>query len=371
MVRTLSYSEIQMAMTCQARHAFAYTGRLTDGKTLKRRQMTAALSNGRAWGAAVAAWHAYEHPDDLFIVYAAAEAQMAAYAAMRAAYATDIAEQAELGIPVDPEISVSREEWMGRILAHHMATSERLPNLTRLEGELNVPIPSRSGRRSSSRYRFHGFIDGFTNSDGLWIVEYKLRDQLTPLEVIQLSRQIRWYSWALAQELHEEPVGVIVDERLAEAPKPPRMVNGRKKTDPQKVPSHAKDQLCTPEAYIAICQEFHMDPVEETVEHLKQRKWSERHYIRFDPGELEEAGAELVSAAKTIRDLDSGERYPVRNAQPQLCRSCRWREACANPHERVYLQTIFDYTVPKRLRTGRLPIYHPSYVNVETGKEVR
>jgi hypothetical protein len=361
MSRTLSYSEIQCAMTCQARHAFCYTGHLTGGETLKRRQMKPILSNGRAWGAAVAAWHAFSAPEGLMEVFGPGIAQMTAHGALRESYAHDVIEQRDLGINMDIETQIDRVDWVGKVLDHYMSTAKKLPNLTRLEGEVNVPIPSRSGKRGSSRYRFQGYLDGFTDDDGLWIVEYKLRDNLTPVDVISLSRQIRSYAWCFAREADAVPVGVIVDERLAAFPKPARLVKGKKKSDPDFVPSHSKDQMTTPEMYIALCEKFDEDPHDDVVEHLGARQWQQRVPITFTEGELEEVGEELVSAAKTIRDLDSGERYPVRNTQPQLCRSCRWKEACAAPDERVYLESLFDYTVPKRLRGGQ-------DVNVETVK---
>jgi uncharacterized protein YifE (UPF0438 family) len=78
--------------------------------------------------------------------------------------------------------------------------------------------------------------------------------------------------------------------------------------------------------------------------------WWQRVPVDFRQSELDEAGKELVSAAKTIRDLDSGERWPVRNTQIQLCRNCKFLEACVNPHDRPYLSQFFEYRTPKRFR---------------------
>ena len=36
----------------------------------------------------------------------------------------------------------------------------------------------------------------------------------------------------------------------------------RKKSDPEMVPSHAKDQLCTDEAYIELCRQYEVEPKE-------------------------------------------------------------------------------------------------------------
>ena len=67
--RQLSFTEIQTALTCEGRHAFQYTGRLTGGETLKRKQIAVELSNGRAWGAAVAAWHGFPADTSLLDAY--------------------------------------------------------------------------------------------------------------------------------------------------------------------------------------------------------------------------------------------------------------------------------------------------------------
>ncbi len=356
MSRSLSYSEISSAQTCEAlaRWDFQYGGHLAGGVCYKRRQLAAGLGNGRAWGAAVAAWHAYPTPENLMAIYQAGMARMGAHSALRGAYRADVAAQLEKGIWVPPETQADREQWLGQILDHYCSTAEPLPNLTKLEGELSIPIPSRTGRRGSSRYRFEGFIDGFTEDGDLeWIVEFKFRDQLTPLPLIELSRQIRWYAWSRQQETGRRVAGVIVDERLAEAPKPARLVKGKKKSEGL-VPSHAKDQLCRPEDYVALCEEHDVEPKPEIIEALGARQWQQRHYIVFGPGELEESGKELVSAAKLIRDLDSGDRYPLRNAQAYICRGCKFKEICAHPTDRSFAATLYEERPPKRLRTRDL-----------------
>ena len=55
--RLLSHTEIDTALTCFARWDFAYGGHLA-GATLKPREIAPVLSDGRAWGNAVAAYHA-------------------------------------------------------------------------------------------------------------------------------------------------------------------------------------------------------------------------------------------------------------------------------------------------------------------------
>lgn len=355
MSRTLSYSEITKALTCQAAWDFAYGGQLTGGDTLKRRQLAAILSDGRAWGAAVAAYHA--HSPELFPA-------MHATRAMNASFANDVAEQATRGFRVEPSVEVDSANRMIPILEHYMSIATPLWNLSRLEDEINVPILSRAGGRASSLYRFMCRIDGYVidENGNQWIVEFKLRNQLQDAAQIVLGRQPRWYAWAHQQATGAPVVGVIVEERLNEAPKPPRLVQGKRKGQ-GKIPSHAKDQLCRVEDYIALCQEYDEEPLETTLDVLRARKWQQRVPIPFRPSELAEAGEELVSAAQTIRDLDGG-RFPIRNAKPSNCRSCEFMPICANPRDEFFVDVAFERTIPKRLRTPE-PTSQPS-VNVET-----
>lgn len=353
MSRALSYTEVSTAMTCQARHAFAYTGHLTHGETLHRRAIAPRLSSGRAWGAAVAAWHAFSQDDSLLGVYHPMMAKIAAQHALRASYASDIAEQQDSGVRVDPELQIERELWLAGILDHYMATAPKLSNLERLEGEIDVPLPSRTGRQASSLYRFTGYVDGVEVQPGSELVlEFKLRDQLTPVPMIELGRQIRYYAYSRQRATGVPVVGVVVDERLSQAPKPARLVQSQRKSEGINgmVPSHAVNQLCTPESYVALCEEFDVKPHPDTVAALTGRVWQQRVPIMFGPSELEEAGRELVSAAETIRDLDSGQRYPVRNGQIHICRGCRFKDICSHPNDDLYVDTLFERRVPKRLK---------------------
>jgi CRISPR/Cas system-associated exonuclease Cas4 (RecB family) len=352
-VRTISYTEASTALTCEARHAFAYTGRLSAGRTFKRREFGATLSNGRAWGAAIAAWHAGS---------AGILGQLDAHAALHASLARDVAEQGEQGFWISLETQIEIENHLMAILDHHMETSTPWLNLTRLEERWLVPIPSRAGGgRASSRYKYECYIDGFTIDErgNEWIAEYKLRGSLTPVWQIQLSRQIRWEAWARQQMTDREVVGALVDERLAEAPDPPRLVRARRKSDPQdehgRTPSHSTSQRCTPRAYIALCEQYGVEPREEVALVFKQRQWHQQVPLTFTQAELNEAGEELVSAAMLIRDLDLGNRYPLRNAQPYICRGCRFKEVCPNPGDDLYLDTLYARTVPKRLRVDEVP----------------
>lgn len=354
MTRLLSHSEIDTALTCWARHAFAYTGRLTGGQTLKPRTTAPILSEGRAWGAAVAAWHA--HGGELTALFDGHDA-------LRKSISADAEQMAEAGVPPSAELLTEMENRLGAMLDHYAATCEPLAPLTMLEGTLDTPLLSRSGTgRASTRYRFTGFIDGYTVIDGRqWIVEFKLRGQLTPPELLERQRQIRWYAWALARmqgygvNHGTLPAGVIVDERLNEVPQQPRTVQAKRKGEgvDGRVPSHAKDQVTTPELYADLCHEYGELPKLEVVEHMRQREWQRRFPILFRPGELEEAGRELTSAAKLIRDLDSGELDPIRHAKRQTCNGCRFKAICTNPGDDLLVDSLFTRTEPKRLRPDR------------------
>ena len=56
-----------------------------------------------------------------------------------------------------------------------------------------------------------------------------------------------------------------------------------------------------------------------------------------------------MSAACLIRDLDSGERIPIRNVRPQNCRSCAFREICPAPDSEL-VDAWFERVPPKRDR---------------------
>jgi hypothetical protein len=333
--RLLSYSEIETAMTCQARWDFRYGGRLA-GSTLKRRELVPMLSGGRAWGAGVAAWH--QGQGTLL-------ASWAAHAALKASLDRDAAEMAERGFKPSLEARVDLEGELSAMLDHYMSTAEPIYGLSRLEAEMIVALPSRSGKRSSTLYRFQCFLDGFTDENGMeQLVEFKLRGRLTEPALLERQRQPRWYAWAYRKQTGRVPAGVIVDERLREVPKPAALTEkGRK-------PSHKKDQLTTPELYADLCHEFGELPKLDVMEHLRQRQWQQRYPLSFRPDELDEAGDELVSAAQLIRDLDNGTLHPVRNATRMHCNACDFKAICSHPQDTLFVDTEFERTVPKRLR---------------------
>jgi CRISPR/Cas system-associated exonuclease Cas4 (RecB family) len=227
-----------------------------------------------------------------------------------------------------------------------------LEGLTRLEHEYVVPIPSRTGRQSSNRWRFQGYIDGFVVDENGWdwLVEFKLRTRLTPVQIVRRSRQIRFYAWARHKETGRRIAGVIVDERLNAAAKPVQIVGGKNKR-----PSETVAQVTTVRLYREACVALGTKPSDKMLTALGARTWGQRIAIPFRPSELEEAGRELVSAAAKIRDLDSGRRYPLRNAKAMICRFCDYSDICDNPTDDGYARTLFEFTVPKRER-GLEPI---------------
>ena len=339
--RLLSFTEITTALTCFASWDFAYGGRLA-GDTLRKKLLAPRLSEGRAWGAAVAAWHS--HGGELL-------SSWYAHQALRESLDNDIRAMTKMGFAPTFEEQMETENRLSAILDHYIATSIPFPNLTRLEGEFVVPVPSRGGKHGSTRYRFQAFIDGYTaDEQGQWIVEFKLRDSLTPLPLLMKQRQPRWYAWTLARaQGGHAPTGVIVDERLNAVPKEPRTIQGKKKGEGRR-PSHAKDQICTAEAYIDLCHQHGEEPKFEVVEHLRQRQWQQRVPLVFRAGEMEDAGNELRDAAKLIRDLDSGAIVPIRNASRTTCGYCKFKDICAEPTDEMFVDSLFERTVPKRLR---------------------
>lgn len=326
--RLLSQSEVRQALSCQARWDFRYGGHLA-GTALRPKRVTPLLSGGRAWGAAVGAYH----------VLLGDQGKDAALEALDASLDADALSQQELGL-YDREAHEQLRERLTVMLAHYVATAEPFRVAPDLEHEFVVPIPSRSGKRASNAYRLHGFIDAY-RPDGPWLVEFKLRGRLVPVQRLQLDRQIRWYAWAWWQQSGMKVRGVEVVERLNEAPKPPRILKSGK-------PSHAKDQLCTADAYRLACRTCDEPVNPETEAALEARRWQQRVPIVFRDGELEEAGREMVSAAALISQLDAGKLVPLRNPGAQ-CDWCEFREICPAPDDQL-VDSLYERQPPKRDR---------------------
>lgn len=324
-MRTISHSEASTALDCQARHAFAYTGQLTNGDALKPKTTHVLLRQGRAWGAAVAALHEMgaEH----------------ARVALTAHLSLASAEQIQAGL-FDEAAHRELVTHLNDLLEHYIQTAEPLP-INRLEHEIQVAAPARSGTRASTRYRYQAFFDGahIDSAGRTWIVEFKLRKQLSSLEQIVLSRQTRWYAWAYQATTGKQVAGVVVDERLNQAPSP---VKVNKDGTPSKV------QSCRLDDYIAAWQELGREPDEEIVAKLAARQWHSRHVVIFRPGELQEAGLQIASAANLINQLDTGALFPVRNPSRMRCPGCAYRDICPNPGDTVLVDALFNRVPAKR-----------------------
>lgn len=331
MSRSLSHSEIASLLDCQAQHDFRYVGRLASD-ALAPKTTAPLLSRGRAWGAGVAAYHATPGVID---------GLEAGQAALAESLEEDAHEQRENGL-YDPDQHVQTHAELGSTLTHYIATSTQLP-ITRLEHELDVAIPSRTGRRRSNAYRLLCRLDGVhQDTEGRWwIVEFKLRNQLWSLEQITLSRQIRWYAWAWRETTGIEPAGVIVDERLNVVPAPVKFnQDGR----PSKV------QSCQPDDYQAACEETDTPLDPNVYERLIAKVWQHRHRVLFRTGELDEVGWQLVSAARLVHDLESGRLFPIRNPSRMRCPGCAYREICPDPGDTALVDALFERVVAKRDR---------------------
>jgi hypothetical protein len=346
MKRRISHTEITQALDCMARWDFSYGGRLA-GDALTAKAPHVRLREGRAWGRGVAAFHQTEPALSLHARYAIALHDL------HQSLDEDAEHMREHGV-YDQAEHHNMALRLADILWQYAGTAEPL-QITDPEFELEVPIPSRSGRGVSNRYVFHGFLDGLAVLDGrLFIAEYKLRDRLTDFEQVVRNRQYRRYAWAAERALGVAIAGVIVDERLNEAPKPPRWVKGKKKSDPPMVPSHAKDQLTTPELYRAVCEEAGVTVDDDTFAALGQRRWQARHTVVFRRSEIEEAGSELVTAARLIAQLDTGALFPIRNPDPRRCNGCPFKEICVRPDDRELVDLNFTRRPPKRDRSLEL-----------------
>lgn len=326
--RLLSYSEISKVLDCEASWDFAYGGHLA-GDALAPKNVPVLLREGRAWGRGVAALHA----GDL----------AAGHEALDVSLEEDADQQREVGMYLAEE----HEEIASRLhpmLDHYAASTGPLP-ITSPEYEIEVPIPARTGSGRSNRYRLLVYLDGLhVDGDGReWIVEYKLRKQLSPVDLIARSRQIRWQAWAAREALGIDPVGVIVDERLNAVPEPVRFnADGR----PSKV------QACTAEAYLAGCRESRHLPHEDVLEKLRQKRWQHREPVLLRQTELDRAGRELVSAAQLVRELDSGARYPIRNPTRPNCNGCWFRDVCDHPEDVDLIDALYERRPAKRDREG-------------------
>lgn len=372
MIRAISHTEQSTLLTCQAKWDFKYGGYLA-GTTLRPKAVPIRLQEGKAWGAGVAAFHAAsEDKLDTGII------------ALTTALDKEAA-KLELGGFYDKDDHLAMASKLRALLEQYAEEEDdreiQLAGLSKLEHELMVPLPSRSGKGDSSRYRLQVFFDGvLEDADGrIWLVEFKLRGKLSPLELITNSRQIRYYAWAWQREFGLPVAGVIVDERLNEQPKPARWVKPKKKDEGveltfdearalgaeptekeiekaqadssyrvRRTVSHAKDQVTTPESYLAACERAGVEPDAEALAAITGRRWSLRERVFLTSREIEESGTELVSLGRQVAAIDSGQNYPVRNVKPQNCNGCDFREICNQPHDSELIDALFDRRPAKR-----------------------
>jgi CRISPR/Cas system-associated exonuclease Cas4 (RecB family) len=360
--RSLSYSEISTALTCQAQHSFSYTGHLVPGgSVLRSKRVATPLSAGSAWGAGVAAWHR---------AGGGLLGLLAGSSAIRESLEADYAKAVKLGVLTEQYLDdrMELEQRLNDSFIHYTANCTPMTGLTRLEDVIDVPVLSRTGNRPSSKYRFGAMIDGFwTDAHGNeWIVEFKYFKTLRSRDILQLSRQLAWYAWARQQQSGSKVVGVIVDERLNMAPNQPRVVKAKRKADGigGHTLSASLDQATTVEMYLAACEVWGVEPHQELLEVLENRVWQQRVYMPFRPSELRTAGRDLTSAAKLIRDLDSGELSPIRNGQARLCNSCDFKRICPDPTDEAIVDLYYTRSIPKRLK--RAEDHQPHQVEVPT-----
>lgn len=332
--RPISHSEVSAMLECPVRHAFAYTGNLTGGDTLKPKSEAPKLRAGRAWGRAVAAWH--ENCGEVDSPFARKHATEHAIRAMSEQLVQDETEQRQHGVFDQGEFDRINEHLCD-LLGDYITHTEPI-TLTRPEHELQVAIPSRTGIRRSSVYQLLCFLDGIhTDSDGRdWIYEAKLRGQLQTLELIAKQRQTRWYAWAWRETTGRPIAGIIVDERLDAIPSEVRH---------NKDGSLSKVQSCRPDEYRAAG-----GTDTEVLSKLEGKRWENRHRLVLTEAELDEAGQQLTSAAALIHQLDTGLLYPIRNPSPMRCPGCAFRDVCNSPGDVALVDALFTRGIPKRDR---------------------
>lgn len=308
MIRTLSHSEVASLLDCQLRHDFAYVGNVV-GSALKPRRTHVNLRAGRAWGAAVAAWDMSGGQIE------------PARAALDASLEQDAIDMREAGWFNDVEFEELYRD-LHAMLAHYTSTVPVIGVHT-VEHELRVPIPSRSGKRASSLYQFHGFLDGVaTDRNGRdWIVEYKLRKQLSSLEQITLGRQLRWYAWGWRETTGRNVAGIILDERLNAVPADVRF---------NKNGTVSRVQSCPVDDYVNACLDTEQEPEQDIVDQLRGKRWSQRHTIFLSDRDLDEAGWQMRSSARLVRELESGRMYPTRNPNVMRCGGCAFKGICVD-----------------------------------------
>lgn len=327
--RLISHSEAAALLDCQVKHAFAYTGVLTDGRTLKPKTAAPVLRQGRAWGAAVAAWHANQDGEPI-------EQGLTAIAL---SLELDALDQRDNGT-YDATEHEQTEDHLKALLLDYAIDAEPL-NLTRLEHKLHVGIPSRTGKQTSNRYRLLAFLDGVhTDEEGRdWIVEFKCRKRLSDFDMVAKARQTRWYAWAWHKKTGRRIAGVLVDERLNATPSPVKL---NKDGSPSKV------QSCRPDAYLKAFENRENGADLDVLQKLQSKQWQRRHVLLLTPTEIDEAGRQLASVGSLIHQLDTGSLFPVRNPSPMRCPGCAFKDVCVDPGDTDLVDALYLRRTPKR-----------------------
>lgn len=330
-MRWLSFSELSLLQRCEQAHDFRYVGQLTGGFALRPRQVTPRMREGTAWGVAVAALHETRELE-------------AAHVALAQELGRQRTELEQAGA-LDPEQFEQSSRTLAAALDDYHRHGELLPDFGQRERRFAVRAPAvtRQGGRSNA-YGYLCFVDGVCVDDhgDPWIVEFKWRGRLDPLEWVHRSPQLAWAVWA-ARETGLPVVGVVLDERLAEAPAPVAL---------NKDGSPSARQRCRVDTYLDACAQTGTTPNPKTVDQLRQRVWQRRAWIRYTAAELEFAEQALAGLATRVGQLDRGQITPVRNASPYTCPGCLFREICMTPHDHELLDALFDRVEPKRQREG-------------------
>lgn len=328
--RTLSVSEVDSRQTCSLQHDLRYVGHSLGGVVLKSRYQHYNLRRGRAWGIGVQVWHT---TGDI----------ASAHTLMLESIEQDAEEQRANGV-YTPEAAIEHAEMYELLKAclSHYAHTMPLLRLAEPEKKLLVKIPGLRGWQLDMR------LDGVVDAEyGLYPFESKFRNQLSSHEMIEKSRQPRWYAAGWREETHQIPAGFIVDERLAKAPEPDSPVKINKGGEISKV------QSCTPGLYLATCTLLGEEPDAEVLERAQRRHdpatYHRRVVIRFTHRELDEALEQMRSEAHAIRLHERGVLTPIRNPNPQRCPGCAYRDICTEP-TRPMAEAFFDFAPPKRFR---------------------
>lgn len=362
--RRISHSEVRTLSTCEAKWDMSYGDKLA-GSSLKPKYTADRLREGSAWGAAVAALHGY-------VGESYSHAMNAATDAMDDSLLDDAVRIWRKTGTFEVDAMRESSARLLRILAHYASTADLIPTYAP-ETRLEVALPSRvslaGGKvRKSTRYDFEGYLDNLHRApnDGVWIVDYKLRDSLSDFAAVENDRQWRRYCWAYREIHGVSPAGVKVIERLNGYPEPEadvkRNANGRL----------SKIQQCKPETYrVAVAHDVDLaregelkpslvpdlDESSEIIAKLTERHrpdhWQRVHTIILRESEIDEAGRELASAAHRIGMLERGDLYPIRNVSRSTCGGCDFRDACPNPDDRPVVDAFYSRDLPKRLRPPR------------------